>query len=439
MQVLTEAKRADAQARLAEIAVDQAEIKIKAAEAGRELLASEQRKWNGLEDEAVKIKAEIDKADATDAALRAVPKPTQDPYGSMARVTEEARTYRPADKGGQFSFFADLVNRNRDELAEERMRRHQRETNVEQRAMTAAGGGIGLVPPLYLQDALAEYARAGRTVADLMSPNPLPTSGMSFNIPRVTTGTTVAVQSAEAAAVQDNSPVTDDITLTVNTLAGKVDVSRQLFDRSSPNADLILASDLAADYAKQLDSQLLNQATNGVLNLTGTNSSTVATATVTAVWPKFADAMQLIATNRFAAAQAIVMHPRRWSWFTAALDTTNRPLVEPSAQGLNSIAVFSSPAASGQVGVIQGLPVFTDANIPINLGAGTNQDVMLVARFSDHLLFEAGTPTIAVYEGVLSANLQVRILAYGYFAFTFARYPKSSSIISGAGLVPPTF
>jgi hypothetical protein len=59
--------------------------------------------------------------------------------------------------------------------------------------------------------------------------------------------------------------------------------------------------------------------------------------------------------------------------------------------------------------------------------------------FSDHLLFESESPTIAVYQGVLSANLQVRILVYGYFAFTFARYPKSTSIISGVGLVPPPF
>jgi hypothetical protein len=44
-----------------------------------------------------------------------------------------------------------------------------------------------------------------------------------------------------------------------------------------------------------------------------------------------------------------------------------------------------------------------------------------------------------VYEGVLSANLQVRIAVWGYFAFTFARYAKANSIISGTGLTVPSF
>lgn len=60
-----------------------------------------------------------------------------------------------------------------------------------------------------------------------------------------------------------------------------------------------------------------------------------------------------------------------------------------------------------------------------------------MARFSDDLLFEDPVPTVAVYEGVLSANLHVRILCYGYF--TFARYAKANSIISGTGLTTPTF
>lgn len=83
---------------------------------------------------------------------------------------------------------------------------------------------------------------------------------------------------------------------------------------------------------------------------------------------------------------------------------------------------------------MQGLPVFPDANIPITLAAGTNQDLIIVSPFSDDLLFEDPVPTVAVYEGVLSASLQVRILCYEYVAFTFARYAKANSIISGTGL-----
>lgn len=62
---------------------------------------------------------------------------------------------------------------------------------------------------------------------------------------------------------------------------------------------------------------------------------------------------------------------------------------------------------------MQGLAVFLDANIPTNLGAGTNEDRIIVARFDDDLLFESDAPTVGLYNGVLSANLQVRIMVWG--------------------------
>jgi HK97 family phage major capsid protein len=242
--------------------------------------------------------------------------------------------------------------------------------------------------------------------------------------------------------VNDSSPVTDYLALAVNTVAGKVDMSRQLADRSNPSADTIIAQDLSADYNKQLDTQLITQATNGVLNLAGTNAITFTSAspTVALLYPKLADAIQQVGVNRFAPATAIVMHPRRWAWTTAALDGQSRPLVVPEANSAqNAVGVFARPTAEGAMGTMQGLPVFLDANIPTNFGAGTNEDKIIVARFDDDLLFESSAPTVGVYEGVLSANLQVRLLVWGYFAFTFARYPKSNSIISGTGLVAPTF
>lgn len=63
---------------------------------------------------------------------------------------------------------------------------------------------------------------------------------------------------------------------------------------------------------------------------------------------------------------------------------------------------------------MQGLPVFLDANIPTNAGTNTNEDKIIVGRFSDDLLFEeAGGPNAAVYQEVLSGNLQVRLMVWG--------------------------
>jgi HK97 family phage major capsid protein len=432
--------KAEAQNRLTDIGIQKTEFWVKAEEENRELSASEARKLKKLEGEEADLQDRLGRAAVMEGELSRVPRDTDPaPYGTRARINHQPSSIYRQDT--PHSFFRDLIQRGQNPEAETRIRTHITETGAEQRAITTSSGGVGLAPPQYLADQIATFARAGRVLANLCQSLPLPDSGVTFNIPRVTTGATTAVQ-AEAGAVNDSSPVTDYLALAVNTVAGKVDLSRQLFDRSNPSVDTIIGQDLAADYAKQLDVQLITQATNGVLNLAGTNAITFTSGapTLALFYPKLADAIQQVGVNRFAAAEATVMHPRRWAWTTAAVDTAGRPLVVPESNSAqNAVGVFARPTAEGAVGTMQGLPVFLDANVPTNLGAGTNQDPVIVARFSDNLLFEDSSPTVAVETGVLSANLQVRIYVYGYFAFTFARYAKANSIINGTGLTPPTF
>lgn len=378
----------------------------------------------------------------------AKPSPAQ-----RVEVGGEPLTYRKEGvrepDGSYRSFFADALSASKgDVAAQARLARHTREMEVlglkETRAITTSSGGPGLVPTQYFLDELATFARAGRPFADSLNSQPLPDSGISFSVPRVTTGATTAVHT-EGSGVNDSSPVTDYLTFALNTIAGKVDSSRQLVDRSNPLADQIVGQDLAADYAKQLDTQLLNQATNGITVLSGTNGVTYTDATPTAgeLYAKIADAVQQVWTQRFANPSLIVMHPRRWAFFLGAVDSQGRPLVLPDAMGavqiFNAMAAEGAIAPQGLVGQIQGLPVVIDPNISTTLGAGTNQDVVVVTRREDHILAESAAPRIEVYEEVLSGNLQVRIMCWGYFAFTFARYAKATSIISGTGLVTPTF
>ncbi|HXJ66634.1 MAG TPA: phage major capsid protein, partial [Actinomycetota bacterium] len=396
-----------------------------------------------------KIAQAIERKEKMADAIAKAPISPQPKGEERVRVGTEPLTYRRTNEGGMYSFFSDayFASKHGDPSAQARLARHTREMQAlgaEARAMTTAGGsGVGIVPPLYLQDMIATFARAGRPFADALGGRPLPDTGVSFNIPRVTTGSTAAIV-AEGNAVNDTSPVTDDITLALNTVAGKVDMSRQLAERSTPAADEIIGQDLAADIAKQLDTQLLNQATNGLRNVSGASTVTFTTpVTVAGFYPKLADAIQRVHTLRFMPPDLIVMHPRRWGWILAALDTQSRPLVVPDAgaarQAFNPVAGQNGVVPQGLVGTMQGLPVLTDPNIVTNLGAATNQDQVYVIRKEDHPLYESGTPTIRVYEEVLSANLQVRVLAYEYFAFTFARYAAGVSIIDGAGLVAPTF
>ncbi|MGH2681021.1 MAG: helix-turn-helix domain-containing protein [Actinomycetota bacterium] len=146
-----------------------------------------------------------------------------------------------------------------------------------------------------------------------------------------------------------------------------------------------------------------------------------------------------MASQRFLPPNAIVMHPRRWAWFLAALDSQQRPLVVPVGDGLmNAAGVGLGMSEEGPVGRLHGLPVFIDANIPTNLGGGTNEDRIVLLRGEDHTLFESEIRTRVLPE-VGSGTLTVRLQVYNYAAFTAGRYPTSVAVISGTGLVAPVF
>jgi hypothetical protein len=76
LQPYDDFKRAELNQRLADISIEQTELQTKAYEEGRKLKASEQRKWNGLADEEIRLREELDQAEKMEGELRKVPRPT---------------------------------------------------------------------------------------------------------------------------------------------------------------------------------------------------------------------------------------------------------------------------------------------------------------------------------------------------------------------------
>lgn len=85
----------------------------------------------------------------------------------------------------------------------------------------------------------------------------------------------------------------------------------------------------------------------------------------------------------------MVVHPRRWAWLASYTDTTGRPLVSPTAGGYNALAAPGEVVSAGRAGSVLGLEVWTDPNVPTNLGAGTNQDAVLMFKRDDIWLWES--------------------------------------------------
>jgi HK97 family phage major capsid protein len=292
--------------------------------------------------------------------------------------------------------------------------------------------------------------RAGRPFANLVNMQPLPPGTDSLNIPKITTGTATAIQTADNAAVQETDIVDTFVTAPVKTIAGQQDIAIQLLDQSPIAFDQLIFRDLMADYATKLNVQVLSGSNasgqvQGTLGTTGINAVTYtdATPTVAELYAKLADAVQQIHTGRFLPPTVIVMHPRRWGWFLAALDANQRPLVVPNASNpFNAMGVQEGVVSQQVVGTIMGLPVVTDPSIPITYasgvpGAGT-EDVIVVMRADDLVLYESPIKT-RVLPDVGSGTLTVRLQVFGYVAFTAARLPKAISLIAGTGLLAPVF
>jgi hypothetical protein len=100
---------------------------------------------------------------------------------------------------------------------------------------------------------------------------------------------------------------------------------------------------------------------------------------------------------------------------------------------MNAMGTRNHRAAEGSVGNFSGLPA-ADANIPANLGVGTNEDRMIIGRF-DEMYLREGTPPIRGLQEVPSGTLQVP--AVHRRGGTAAASAEGISIISGTGLIAP--
>ena len=368
-------------------------------------------------------------------------------YDQVARVTREERTYNPdADKRG-VSFIHDVVARTFGDMdASQRLAKHQSEERVE-RGSTLESRAIGtsalgaLVVPQYLTDLVAPLARAGRPLADICNNMPLPAEGMTVEIPRITTGTSAAVQETQNTNVSETNLDETTLSVPVVTIAGQQTISVQALSRGRGTEQVILR-DLVSAYNTALDAQLIggsgsNGQHRGIRNVSGIESVTYtdSTPTVAELYPKLFDLIQKIQTGFYGGISHFVMHPRRWAWMAAAVGTS-QPFLQINQNPQGAGGQFGAPSYGGVVGNIAGVNVVLDANIATT--TATNQDTIYGVTAAElHLWEDAGSPLFIRVDQ--ASSLGVTIAAFGFTAFTAGRYPKAHGTIAGTGLSTPTF
>jgi hypothetical protein len=277
---------------------------------------------------------------------------------------------------------------------------------------------------------------------DVARKHQLPDQGLVISISKVTTGSATAVQT-EGAAVQETNMDDTKLDVSVVTVAGQQNVSRQALERGTGIDSLVMA-DLVSAYNTNLDSLFVTTSATSLTNvITQVVTYTDASPTVAELYPKILDGVQRIQTNYFGGPNFILMHPRRLAYILAAVDDSKRPLAVPTANGpTNAFATGSGSVVYGNSGyTIAGLPVITDANVTTTNGTGTNEDVIIIGNTQEAHLWETGdgSPMMLRFEQPKGAELDVQMIVYGYSAFTANRYPNAFALIGGTGLVTPTF
>lgn len=409
-------------------------------------IAKKQAEVKGYADRIKELSDEQARAGELEEGAKAVRKATAQLTEVKEPVTYSAENCRGVNSR---SYFRDLMKyqlgMDADGKSQERLRRHavDVETDKQYRDLDRVDGNGGyFTPPVWLVKEYIALARAGRPYANVVQNLPLPSGVSSLQIPKVASGTAVAIQTADNAPVQETDLDDTFIEAKVRTVAGQQDIAIQQLEQSPINFDEVIFQDLYADYAVKVDAQVLRGTGNsgqvvGVHATSGIETIPIDTLSVAAYYGAIADGIQRVHTLRHQAPTHIAMHPRRWAWLNAQLDENLRPLVVPTAQApQNAIASFGGVMPEGIVGTMQGLPVLSDPNIGTTYGEDSNEDVTYVQRSSDMLLYESGIRSRVLNE-VGSGNLTVRLQVFGYILFTAERYPKS--IVEIGGLVEPEF
>jgi HK97 family phage major capsid protein len=180
---------------------------------------------------------------------------------------------------------------------------------------------------------------------------PVPDGTSSISIPKITGGTSVALQTTQNSTVSATDLTTSYVSTGFTTILGKQVVSQQLLDQSAIPFDEVISADLAAAYNAYFGAQVYagtgtgannNSVLNGINNATvlGANQSTFTSASPTAAlfYSKANGMLSSFVANRFAPPTHWLMHPRRWYWLMAQVDSQGRPLVVPNDVAFNPIA-----------------------------------------------------------------------------------------------------
>ena len=267
---------------------------------------------------------------------------------------------------------------------------------VVQAAVDSIGTTNPAFNPIQYMREFVSNTNFGRPAIDAISKGTLPTVGMSFQIPKLTTAPTVA-STAESAAPSDTGMVSAYLTGTVTKYAGQNTVTLELLERSDPLFYDELTIQMQRAYLQATDAAVIAALTAG-----GTQAAAVAATSAGIISYISTEAPAAYAGTSFFA-QNYIAGTSQWSLLLGATDSTGRPIYTAN-QPMNAAGQTGPSTIKGSV---LGLDLYVDKNV--------------VATTIDESAFIVAPECVTWYESPTSyfsvnivGNMQVQTAIYGY-------------------------
>jgi uncharacterized protein len=323
-------------------------------------------------------------------------------------ITRDAAIYgREAaslDNGRPASFFGDgWAAQNGDRDASERQFRYQtamsdlsrkleRDATVAFRAGDVISSEIGgAYPNEYLPGLFTPRLIKGRPMGGFYNRFPI-SDALPKIFAKVTTSTSVAVQSAELSNPAASDFATTAVTATPLLYGGETVVSRQVLDGSSPAAEVMLMQDLFESYAQASELVIVTAVEAG--------ASASGTA-ITAATPYAGVQGNVIkyATTRFRPAEGQFVPSALFAVLASENDTTGRPKL-PAVGPMNSDGTKSGVLGYDLLGARGAMSYQSTSN------------VVVTATASDYVIFESPIARFSYDATTGPAGVRVGIWAY---------------------------
>jgi len=305
---------------------------------------------------------------------------------------------------------------------------------------TSAAGGY-LVPPAYLQDAIALLRRATAPMLDVIQLVPGVTSNLIY-IPQQT-GVSAVAWTADNATKTSTDEVFAQIAVNIFTLAGIAKVSNQLLEDSSPAVDSIVRNDLSRGLNIELDRAVLNGSgtgqPTGILNTAGVTTNVASAQTAASIFDDIFAALGRFQATYYGQPDFITMAPRTYTKMLTAKDTAGRYLAQSSLVGNQALGVDASPsgAIGGSMATFAGIRLVIDPNMPVaqTVGANTNRSSIILGASNELMGFMRDEIRMDVSSeaGTSFEQNQTWFRGECRFGFTAARLTAALQVVSDVG------